>query len=138
MTDEKGGGLFGAPRRSTRWVRAEVTGRPDAAVPLQSDAAYLSLDLIDLKLSRAGILTSKFHALFLSDVSVATQLQTMLRQSALIDPRRVTAEISEGDASGGEPATASIVAQMPWQGRWTASSWCWRCVPRRCWARCWR
>jgi lysozyme family protein len=116
MTDEKGGGLFGAPRRTTRWVRAEVTGRPDAAVPLQSDAAYLSLDLIDLKLSRAGILTSKFHALFLSDVSVATQLQTMLRQSALIDPRRVTAEISEGDASGGEPATASIVAQMPWQG----------------------
>ncbi len=89
MADNKTGGLFGAPKRSTRWVKAAVTGADAPAGAIESDAAYVSLDLIDLGLSRPGLLTSKYHALFLSDLSVATQVQTKLRQSALIDPRKV-------------------------------------------------
>ncbi|MBK8200074.1 MAG: hypothetical protein IPK75_17135 [Acidobacteria bacterium] len=117
MADEKGGGLFGAPRRSTRWIRAEVKGAPSAGGAIASDAAYVSLDLVDLKLARSGVLTSKFHALFLSDLSVATQVQTKLRQSAMIDPRQVREGISAKNAAAVDPAVTSICSQMPWHGR---------------------
>lgn len=117
MAGDKAGGLFGPPRRATRWVEARVEGRDVPAGPVDPDAAYVSLDLVDLRLSRPGFLTSKFHPLFLSDLTVATQMQTKLRQSALIDPRKVQGGIETKNASGVDPATSSICAQMPWQGK---------------------
>jgi lysozyme family protein len=116
MADNKTGGLFGAPKRSTRWVKAAVSGADAPAGAIESDAAYVSLDLIDLGLSRPGLLTSKYHALFLSDLSVATQVQTKLRQSALIDPRKVRDGIETKNAGNQDLGVTSICAQMPWHG----------------------
>lgn len=117
MSQDKSGGTFSAPRRSTRWIKASAAGGDAAEVKLEADGAYVSLDLIDLKLGRAGLPTSKFHALFVSDLSVSTQAQTQLRQSALIDPRNVKDGIRTVDGGKHDPAVTSICAQMPWQGQ---------------------
>ncbi|MDP1554981.1 MAG: glycosyl hydrolase 108 family protein [Hyphomonas sp.] len=116
MADNKAGGLFGAPKRSTRWVKAAVSGADAPAGVIETDGAYVSLDLIDLGLARPGLFTSKYHALFLSDLSVATQVQTKLRQSALIDPRKVREGIEAKNAASQDLAVTSICAQMPWHG----------------------
>lgn len=116
MGQDKSGGTFSAPRRSTRWIKASVTGGDAPEVSMEADGAYVSLDLIDLRLGRAGLPTSKFHALFVSDLSVSTQAQTQLRQSALIDPRNVKDGIKTVDGGKHDPGVTSICSQMPWQG----------------------
>lgn len=116
MADKKTAGSFGAPKRSTRWVKAAIIGADAPAGVIESDAAYVSLDLIDLGLARPGLLTSKYHALFLSDLSAATQVQTKLRQSALIDPRKVRDGIETKNAGNQDLGVTSICAQMPWHG----------------------
>ena len=116
MADKKTAGSFGAPKRSTRWVKAAIIGADAPVGVIESDAAYVSLDLIDLGLARPGLLTSKYHALFLSDLSAVTQVQTKLRQSALIDPRKVRDGIETKNAGNQDLGVTSICAQMPWQG----------------------
>lgn len=116
MADKKTAGSFGAPKRSTRWVKAAIIGADAPAGVIESDAAYVSLDLIDLGLARPGLLTSRYHALFLSDLSAATQVQTKLRQSALIDPRKVREGIETKNAGSQDPGVTTICAQMPWHG----------------------
>ncbi|WP_396272641.1 glycoside hydrolase family 108 protein [Hyphomonas sp.] len=116
MADKKTAGSFGAPKRSTRWVKAAIIGADAPAGVIESDAAYVSLDLIDLGLARPGLLTSKYHALFLSDLSAVTQVQTKLRQSALIDPRKVRDGIETKNAGNQDLGVTSICAQMPWHG----------------------
>ncbi len=122
MTDENEGWFvdtvnrlaFGAPPRSCLLRKADGE---QTAEPVAPGEAYVSMTLVDQKLAKRRIFTSRFEPVFYADISVPQGDYKPVSHSTLI--ATLPEEVAEhtADKAGAQQGDRAVFGQTPYQGR---------------------